>query len=230
MSKSICIPLARRAIPEWLGCPTWRFGRAGNASTALLNSGFGYPNKTLTINLAPANVRKEGAGFDLPVAIGILDAMAAVRRLDRHLLMGELSLDGALRPVRGALSVVVCARDRGIPNLIVPAEKAAEAAVVDGVSIYGMRHLAEVVALLTRPVEFMPTAPPTKRHCGGIGGVARFWRRPEPNHGQASARSGRGGLAQYAYDRGAWGRAKPCSPSGEQGSQVSAAWPAFCRP
>ena len=77
--------------------------------SALLNSGFGYPNKTLTINLAPANVRKEGAGFDLPVAIGILGAMGAVRGLDRHLLMGELSLDGAIRPVRGALSVAVCA-------------------------------------------------------------------------------------------------------------------------
>jgi magnesium chelatase family protein len=124
--------------------------------SALLNSGFGYPNKTLTINLAPANVRKEGAGFDLPVAIGILGAMGAVHGLDRHLLMGELSLDGAIRPVRGALSVAVCARDRGIPNLIVPAENAAEAAVVEGVSVYGMRHLAEVVALLTRPEEFAP--------------------------------------------------------------------------
>ena len=127
--------------------------------SALLNSGFGYPNKTLTINLAPANVRKEGAGFDLPVAIGSLGAMGAVRGLDRHLLMGELSLDGAIRPVRGALSVAVCARDRGIPNLIVPAENAAEAAVVEGVSVYGMRHLAEVVALLTRPEEFAPATP-----------------------------------------------------------------------
>jgi magnesium chelatase family protein len=127
--------------------------------SALLNSGFGYPNKTLTINLAPANVRKEGAGFDLPVAIGILGAMGAVRGLDGHLLMGELSLDGAIRPVRGALSVAVCARDRGIPNLVVTAENAAEAAVVDGVSVYGMRHLAEVVALLTRPEEFAPTPP-----------------------------------------------------------------------
>ena len=127
--------------------------------SALLNSGFGYPNKTLTINLAPANVRKEGAGFDLPVAIGILGAMGAVHGLDGHLLMGELSLDGAIRPVRGALSVAVCTRDRGIPNLIVPAENAAEAAVVEGVSVYGVRHLAEVVALLTRPEEFTPTPP-----------------------------------------------------------------------
>src|ERR1043166_6124526 len=77
--------------------------------SALLNSGFGYPSKPVTINLAPANVRKEGAGFDLPMAVGILGAMGTVSGLDQHLLVGELSLDGAIRPVRGALSVAGCA-------------------------------------------------------------------------------------------------------------------------
>src|SRR5215472_16655029 len=105
--------------------------------SALAHSGFPYPNKTLTINLAPANIRKEGAGFDLPVALGILGAMGMVKPLDRHLLVGELSLDGAIRPVRGALSVAVCARDQGIPNLILPAENSAEAAVVEGIHVYG---------------------------------------------------------------------------------------------
>src|SRR5215470_5360979 len=124
--------------------------------SALLNSGFGYPNKAVTVNLAPANVRKEGAGFDLPIAMGILGAMGSVTGLNRHLLVGELSLDGAIRPVRGALSMAVCARSAGIPNLILPAENAAEAAVVDGVTVYGVRHLSEVVALLTRPEEFTP--------------------------------------------------------------------------
>src|SRR5580700_9232367 len=73
--------------------------------SAMMNSGFGYPAKAVTINLAPANVRKEGAGFDLPMAIGILGAMGTVGPSDQHLLVGELSLDGAIRPVRGALSV-----------------------------------------------------------------------------------------------------------------------------
>src|SRR5215469_12761411 len=76
--------------------------------SALLNSGFGYPNKSVTINLAPANVRKEGAGFDLPMAMGILGATGAVGSsdsMDRHMLVGELSLDGTLRPVRGVLSM-----------------------------------------------------------------------------------------------------------------------------
>jgi hypothetical protein len=119
--------------------------------SALLNSGFGYPNKVFTINLAPANVRKEGAGFDLPMAIGILGAMGAVHGLDHHIFLGELSLDGAVRAVRGALSVAVCARDTGIRNLVVPAENAQEAAVVEGVSVYGVRSLAEVVARRGQP-------------------------------------------------------------------------------
>ena len=124
--------------------------------SALSNSGFGYPNKRITINLAPANVRKEGAGFDLPVALGILGAMGAVRNLDQYISTGELSLDGAIRPVRGALSIAVCARQKGIANLIVPFENAAEAAVVEGVNVYGVRYLAEVVALINRPEEFAP--------------------------------------------------------------------------
>ena len=127
--------------------------------SALINSGFGYPNKAVTINLAPANVRKEGAGFDLPMALGILGATGAVSSLDHILLVGELSLDGAIRPVRGALSMAVCARKQGIANLIVPAENAAEAAVVEGVRVFGMRHLAEVVALISRPEEFSPAVP-----------------------------------------------------------------------
>ncbi|MGD0045749.1 MAG: YifB family Mg chelatase-like AAA ATPase [Bryobacteraceae bacterium] len=127
--------------------------------SALINSGFGYPNKTLTINLAPASVRKEGGGFDLPVALGILGAMGVVKGLDQHFLAGELSLDGAIRPIRGALSIAVCARAEGIRNLILPAENAAEAAVVEGVDVYGMRHLAEVVALVQRPLEFTPAVP-----------------------------------------------------------------------
>ena len=113
--------------------------------SALLNSGFGYPNKSVTINLAPANVRKEGASFDLPMALGILGAMGVVGPSDQHLFIGELSLDGSIRPVRGALSVAACARRQGIANLLVPMENAAEAAVAEGVHVFGMRHLAEVV-------------------------------------------------------------------------------------
>ena len=125
--------------------------------SALLNSGFGYPSKSVTINLAPANVRKEGAGFDLPMAMAILGAMGTVARSDDHLIVGELSLDGSLRPIRGALSIAVCAARRGIRNLVVPTENAAEAAVAENIRVFGLRHLAEVVQFLNEPTAFTPT-------------------------------------------------------------------------
>ena len=124
--------------------------------SALTNSGFGYPNQAVTVNLAPAHVRKEGAGFDLPMALAILGAMGTFPSLDSHLAVGELSLDGAIRPVRGALSVAVCARDQHVRNLILPMENAQEASVVEGLNVFGVRHLAEVVALLTKPAQFSP--------------------------------------------------------------------------
>jgi magnesium chelatase family protein len=127
--------------------------------SALFNSGFTYPNKAITINLAPANVRKEGAGFDLPMALGILGSQGLSPDCDRYFSVGELSLDGTIRPIRGALSIAVCARRSGIPNLILPLENAAEAAVVEGVNVFGIRHLAEAVSLLKTPEQFPPSAP-----------------------------------------------------------------------
>ncbi len=137
--------------------------------SALINSGFGYPNQAVTVNLAPAHVRKEGAGFDLPMALAILGAMGTFPGLDNHLAVGELSLDGAIRPVRGALSVAVCARDQKVRNLILPVENAPEAAVVEGLNVFGVRHLAEVVALLTKPEDHSPftSVPVPPREAGG---------------------------------------------------------------
>src|SRR5947209_13104075 len=126
--------------------------------SALINSGFGYPSRSVTINLAPANVRKEGAGFDLPMAAAILGAMGELSKRDDYLIVGELSLDGSLRPVRGALSIAVCAARRGIANLLVPFDNAAEASVAEGVQVFGLRHLAEVVQFLNEPAAFTPTA------------------------------------------------------------------------
>lgn len=126
--------------------------------SALLNSGFGYPSRSVTINLAPANVRKEGAGFDLPMATAILGAMGTVGRTDDYMIVGELSLDGSLRPVRGALSIAVCAARKGIPNLLVPADNAAEAAVAEGIRVFGLRHLGEVVRFLNEPDGFSPVS------------------------------------------------------------------------
>ena len=124
--------------------------------SALMNSGFGYPNQAVTVNLAPAQVRKEGSSFDLPMALAILGAMGVCKGLDNHLAVGELSLDGAIRPVRGALSVAVCAREQKIQNLFLPLENASEAAVVEGVNVFGVRHLGEVVAMLAKPEDYAP--------------------------------------------------------------------------
>jgi magnesium chelatase family protein len=133
--------------------------------SALMNAGFYYPNKAITINLAPANVRKEGAGFDLPMAMGILGALGFLgdppQDMSRFLLAGELSLDGAIRPIRGALSIAVCARNQGIPTLILPLENAAEAAVVQGVNVFGVRNLPEAVTLVKKLEAFSPVVPST---------------------------------------------------------------------
>jgi len=153
--------------------------------SALMNSGFGYPSQAVTVNLAPAHVRKEGSGFDLPMALAILGAMGTFKGLDQHLSVGELSLDGAIRPVRGALSMAVCARENGIRDLILPLENAAEASVVEGVRVFGVRHLAEVVAMLNKPEEFTPARTTTCAPASGVPTTAPDFRDVR---GQASAK------------------------------------------
>src|SRR5271155_2455944 len=117
---------------------------------AIKNSGFNVPPTDITINLAPADLKKEGSGFDLPMAIGILGAYGALQLKDlrQFLLVGELGLDGALRGVPGVLPIAVAAHARGIANLIVPERNAAEAAVVEGLNVYPVRSLIQVRELL----------------------------------------------------------------------------------
>ena len=119
---------------------------------AIRNSGFDRPPTHITINLAPADIKKEGSGFDLPMAVGILGAYGALhlKALDDFLLIGELGLDGTLRPVPGMLPVAVAARARGIKHLVVPKANAREAAVVDGVSVYPLESLLQVRDLLNQ--------------------------------------------------------------------------------
>ncbi|HSA94393.1 MAG TPA: YifB family Mg chelatase-like AAA ATPase, partial [Terriglobales bacterium] len=117
---------------------------------ALKNCGYDIPPTHITVNLAPADIRKEGSGFDLPMALGILGCYGALIRkeLPEWVLVGELSLDGGVRGVRGALPIAVAARAKGIANLIVPEVNAREAAVVSGVQVYPVRSLMDVVGLL----------------------------------------------------------------------------------
>jgi magnesium chelatase family protein len=111
------------------------------------------------------------------MAIGILGAMGIVTSADQHLLVGELSLDGTLRPGRGVLSIAACARRLGIANVIVPADNAAEAGVTEGIRVFGMRHLAEVVAYLREPDRFQLFAPPADG-CLLISGMCAARRPP----------------------------------------------------
>ena len=117
---------------------------------AIKNSGFDIPPTQITINLAPADLKKEGSGFDLPMAVGILGAYGALQLKDlgQFLLVGELGLDGTLRAIPGVLPIAVAARARGITNLIVPERNAAEAAVVEGLNVYPVRTLIQVRELL----------------------------------------------------------------------------------
>src|ERR1700731_829536 len=121
---------------------------------AIKNSGFQIPPTQITINLAPADLKKEGSGFDLPIAVGILGAYGALRNPDlgRFLLVGELGLDGSVRAIPGMLPVAILAREKNIPNLILPAANAAEAAVVEGVNVYPVTSLLDVLDLLNSAV------------------------------------------------------------------------------
>ena len=125
--------------------------------TAVQNSGYSFPQHRTVINLAPADVRKEGPRFDLPIALGVLFADgAAVPHRDDYLVVGELALDGRVRPVKGALSAALLAQRRGLAGVIVPAENAAEAGVVDGIEAIPVTCLTEAVGFLTGQLPLDP--------------------------------------------------------------------------
>ncbi|MFN8652675.1 MAG: YifB family Mg chelatase-like AAA ATPase [Gemmatimonadales bacterium] len=126
---------------------------------AITNAGFESPLKRITINLAPADIRKEGSGFDLPIAVAILVAseQLPLTSLPGTVLVGELGLEGALRPVRGALSIALAVRNAGLTRLILPAGNAAEAAAVQEITVLGARSLDEVARHLTGDHPLTPT-------------------------------------------------------------------------
>jgi magnesium chelatase family protein len=117
---------------------------------ALKNIGFNFPLKQITVNLAPADLKKEGSSFDLPIAVGIIAAEGILGpdSIDRFLFTGELSLDGRIKPVKGALSMALRAKELGLKGVILPEENASEAAVVKDMAIFGIRSLPEVIDFL----------------------------------------------------------------------------------
>lgn len=128
-------------------------------TTALAQSGFSFPHRRTTINLSPADVKKEGASLDLPLALGILASNEYFTdvRFEDYMFMGELSLDGSVLPVKGALPMAVKAREMGFKRIIVPEANVTEAAVVNRVEVYGVKSLAETVQILLGQSDLKPT-------------------------------------------------------------------------
>lgn len=125
---------------------------------ALMNVGFEFPVKRITINLAPADIRKEGTLYDLPIAIGLLSSMGIVRNSvqDNTMLLGELSLDGKVRPIKGALPITIEAARKHIPQILLPSSNAKEASFVKDISVYGVSSILDAVALLNGTQHLSP--------------------------------------------------------------------------
>jgi len=114
---------------------------------ALKNIGLKFPGKKITINMAPADLRKEGSAYDLTLALGILTASSQIKAedIDKYIIMGEMSLDGGLQPIKGALPIAIKAREDGFKGFILPKQNAKEAAIVDGLEVYGVENIKEVI-------------------------------------------------------------------------------------
>ncbi len=127
---------------------------------AIKNSGYDFPNRRITVNLAPADVKKEGAGYDLPMALGILTASEILKseKLEKYGVIGELSLDGSIRPAKGILPMAIAARKAGLEGILVPVANAEEAAVVAGIKTIGVKTLYEAVEFFVGTMELQPTA------------------------------------------------------------------------
>ena len=125
--------------------------------SALSNCNFHWPGKRIVINMAPADMRKEGSAYDLPMAVGVLagSEQMSADLLDKYIIMGELSLDGSVKPIKGALPIAINAKEAGFAGVILPIENTLEAAVVDGIEVYGVHNLVETVEFLngTRQLE-----------------------------------------------------------------------------
>lgn len=134
-------------------------------AAALQNNGYRIPGKKITINMAPADLRKEGSAYDLTLAIGILAASDQIRseNIDKYLIMGELSLDGSLQPIKGALPIAIKAAEESFEGFILPKENANEAAVVDGLKVYGVDNIKEVIDFFDDDVPLEQTQVDTRQ-------------------------------------------------------------------
>jgi magnesium chelatase family protein len=134
-------------------------------NSALKEVGYQWPRKQITINMAPADIRKEGSAYDLPIAIGVLAASDQLPKeaLEHYIIMGELSLDGSLQPIKGALPIAIQARKEGFKGFILPKQNAREAAIVNQLAVYGAENITEVIEFLNGSREIEPTFVDTRK-------------------------------------------------------------------
>ena len=133
-------------------------------SAAIRNTQLALPVRKITINLAPADIRKEGSAFDLPIAIGILCASGMIDndRLKKMVILGELSLDGRVKPIRGALSITAMAHENGMEGVLLPSENAAEVAIIEGIPVYPIDTLPQALEFLCGNLALQPVSPKPK--------------------------------------------------------------------
>lgn len=131
---------------------------AHRISAALKNCGYKMPGKKITVNMAPADLRKEGSAYDLTIAMGILAASEQIKysSLEKYLIMGELSLDGSLQPVKGVLPIAIQAREDGFKGFFLPIQNAKEAAIVNNLEVYGISHISEIINFFDKKVDLKP--------------------------------------------------------------------------
>lgn len=154
-TRTIIVGLADNAVKESIE----------RVESAIKTNGFYYPRTKVVVNLAPADIRKSGTAFDLPIAVAILAASGQVDigdALSRYVIMGELSLDGTVRPVKGALPIAIQARNEQFEGLIIPRKNSREAAMVNQLKVYGVSHLNEVLEFFRKPQEAVPVSVDTR--------------------------------------------------------------------
>ncbi|MCP4652039.1 MAG: YifB family Mg chelatase-like AAA ATPase [Candidatus Omnitrophica bacterium] len=159
VAMEVEVNVAQRGLPafEIVGLPTKAVAESKErVRTAIINSDIKFPERRIVVNLAPADVPKQGSFYDLPIAVGILATVIGCKLPERSLFFGELSLDGTLRHTKGALLLALFAKERGVNNIFVPHSSANEASIIKGVNVYPVESLTQLVLFFCKQIDFKP--------------------------------------------------------------------------
>ena len=166
LAMEVEVNVASRGLPafEIVGLPTKAVAESKQrVKTAIINSNLQFPARRIVVNLAPADVPKQGSFYDLPIAVGILTTVMGCQLPKKSLFFGELSLDGTLRHTKGALLLALFAKEKGIKNIFIPKLSANEATIIKGVNVYPVENLNQLLPFLCGQTEFKPAM-----YCRGV--------------------------------------------------------------